>query len=126
MPGSNMCQSFPPTTRPSENLHSVKLFYDKVILLSRVSAYEKFPGSGGYSGQAHEGSQTINFVKNVDRNICGSIHPWPLRLPWPSRALMALPGGPSFTGLTSHVVRFGRCSFRRASVADFSILSAPG
>lgn len=33
---------------------------------------------------------------------------------------------PSFTGLTFHVVRFGRCSFRRASVAYFSILSAPG
>lgn len=82
--------------------------------------------SEGYLGEAQERSQTINLVKNVERNICGFIHPWPLRLLWLSRALMALPGGPSFTGLTSHVVRFGRCSFRRALVADFSILSAPG
>lgn len=69
---------------------------------------------------------TINFVKNVESNICKFIQVWLLRLQWPSQVLMALPGGPSFTGLTSHVVRFVRCSFHRASIADFSILSAPG
>lgn len=59
------------------------------------------------------------------RSICGFIHPRPLRSPWPPGSPTASPGGPSFTGLTSHAVRSGRCSFSRASVADFSPSISP-
>lgn len=68
---------------------------------------------------------TINFVKSVASSICDFIQAWPLRLLCLSQVLMASPGGPSFAGLTSPAVTFVRCSFRRASIADFSHLISP-
>lgn len=68
---------------------------------------------------------TINFVCSVVSNICHFIQTWPLRLLCPSQVLMASPGGPSFLGLTSPAVTFVRCSFRRASIANFSHLISP-
>lgn len=68
---------------------------------------------------------TINFVNSVAANICHFIPAWPLRLLCPSRVLMASPGGPSFSELTSPAVTFVRCSFRRASIANFSHLISP-